>query len=266
MTAGHFQTDRVLQIFLVGIFACSLFIAATACAFEVQGLPGSTWGNVNHSTSGLTGSGGMGWVKQGIDWFIIPGDIVVNTFAEYRYRAREKQKTYYNSHGPVLGLELRKSYFTAGIEYYRERFPKLGETSRSRGFYGTWYYDWNVKSKKVRDLLGVRDLPGSTWGRLYKDINGLTGSGAMGWINQGVNWFTIPGNIIVNTYAEYRYRGRTKEKLYYNAHGPAVGLEFRKDFLRLGVSYYWEKFPELNERSNAAGYYLTWHYSWDLKK
>ncbi len=233
-------------------------------AYEIEGLPGSTWGTVHYDINGLTGSGAMGFVNQGIDWFTLPGGAVVNTYVEYRYRGRTKEKLYYNSNGPAIGLELRKSYFTVGIDYYRERFPKLNETSNNRSLYGTWYYDWQLEKPKKR--FSTLSFPGFSWGRVHYDLGGLTGSGAMGFINQGIDWFTLPGNIVVNTFAEYRYRGRTEQEFFYNTHGPAVGLEFKKAFLRFGISHYWERFQVQNKTSNTAQLYVTWYYSWDLMR
>lgn len=237
-----------------------------AAAFEIEGLPGATWGNVSRENNGLNSANGMGWINQGIDWLKLPGDVVLNTYVEYRYRGRSKEKDYYNTYGPAVGIELKKSYFTLGAEYYREKFPDLPDTSHNRRLYGTWYYDWNVKSESIKNALGVQGLPGSTWGQLSRDTDGLTGSGGMGWINQGIDWFTLPGNIVFNTYAEYRYRSRSKEKEYYNTHGPAVGLEFRKGGIKLGASYYRERYHTLKETYHTKQLYLTWYYNWDLKK
>ncbi len=258
------KITRKLISFTAGVLLW-LTAAVPVYSFEVEGLPGATWGQVTHSVSGITGSGSMGWVRQGIDWFVLPGDIVFDTYAEYRFRQRSDEKLYYNTHGPVVGVEFRKDFLTVGAEYYRERFSELGETSRNKEVYATWYYDWQLGGERLKELLNVQAFPGSTWGRLYHDTDGITGSGGIGWINQGIDWFTIPGDIVVNTYAEYRYRGRSKQELYYDAQGPAVGLEFRKSYFRLGVSYYWERFPELGERSNTAEYYFNWYYDWDLK-
>jgi hypothetical protein len=109
-------------------------------------------------------------------------------------------------------------------------------------------------------------LPGSTWGQLSHDDDNLVGTGAMGYINQGVDWIKLPGEITFNTFAEFRYRLRDKNNDFYNAYGPAVGVEFKKSFFKLGINYYWEQFPSLDERSNKLQFYLSWFYDWDLKQ
>jgi hypothetical protein len=153
------------------------------------------------------------------------------------------------------------------MDYYWVRYPKLGERSSDREFYLNGYYSWDLLNKAQGPVpWGIIGLPGAVWGNATYDIKGLTGSSAMGWINQGIDWITLPGGITFNTYAEYRYRARTKEKEFYNAEGPVVGLEFKKAFFRLGMDYYWERFPQLGERSYSLEYYLTWYLDWDLKK
>jgi hypothetical protein len=254
--------DRGIRI----AFLCGLFLMVSSPASGIEGLPGSTWGNLSHSVQGLTGSSAMGWINQGIDWTTLPGDITFNTYVEYRYRARTKQKEYYNAQGPAIGLEFKKSYFRLGADYYQQRFPKLGETSYNREVYLNGFYDWDL-SRPGRSLpLGIVGFPGAVWGNETYFLNGLTGSGVMGWINQGIDWITLPGGIIFNTYVEYRYRARTKQREYYDAEGPAVGLEFKKASFRLGMDYYWEQFPKLGEgeHSHSLEYYLIWYLDWDL--
>jgi hypothetical protein len=252
------------------VFLCGMLLAVSIPAQGIEGLPGSSWGYLTHSVQGLTGSGGAGWINQGIDWTTLPGDIIFNTYAEYRFRARTEQKDYYNSEGPAIGCELKKSFFRLGMDYYWERFPELDTYSNTREFYLTGYYNWDLNtslntSRKPMPL-GIIGFPGAVWANLTYDVTGLTGSSAMGWINQGIDWIILPGGITLNTYAEYRFRARTKEKDYYDAEGPVIGLEFKKSFFRLGMDYYWERFPKLGEQSHSLEFYLTWYVNWDLKR
>jgi hypothetical protein len=253
-------------LFACLLCGCVLFAGENAGAAE--GYPGSTWGILTRNSNGLTGSGGMGWINQGVDWFTLPGEVMVNTYAEYRYRERTRQYEYFNSQGPAVGLEFKKSFLRLGMDYYWETLPDYpggAQRSHNREYYLAGYYDWDLKKRAVLDLAGITGLPGSIWFNFTYDINDLTGSGGMGWINQGIDWFVLPGNVIFNTYAEYRMRERTKLQDYYNVQGPAVGLEFKKASFRLGADYYWEHYPELGERSNYFEFYLTWYVDWDLK-
>lgn len=116
-----------------------------ARGFEPQGLPGSTWGQATYEAEGLTGPGIQGWVNQGIDWVTLPGDLILNTFGEFRYRSRSRNKTFFNAYGPAVGIEVRRSPFKLGADYYWERFPELGESSNRLQYYLSWYYEWDLK-------------------------------------------------------------------------------------------------------------------------
>lgn len=255
-------------LLIAGAMLAALVLPSGVSAFEVLGCPGSIWGQITHEKNTISGSGIMGFVNQGVDWFNLPGDIVLNTFAEYRYRARTQNQKYYNSNGPAVGIILKKSVFQLGMDFYWEHFSELGETSKNREFFLTWFYTWDLKSPDNPKFLGIKlnGLPGSTWGVLTNDINGINGSGAQFFVNQGVNWTTLPGNIDLVTYAEYRYRARTRNQEYYDAQGPAVGVEFRKSYFTWGMDYYWERLPGLGQREDILQFYLTWYYDWDLKK
>lgn len=117
-----------------------------------------------------------------------------------------------------------------------------------------------------RNAVAIDALPGSTWGTVSQDAENLEGPGAIGYLNQGIDWTTLPGGLVFNTFAELRYRFRGENKTFYNAYGPALGLELRKGSLHLGMDYYWQRFPELDESSNRLRYYLSWYYDWDLKR
>lgn len=114
----------------------------------------------------------------------------------------------------------------------------------------------------------LEGFPGSSWGELSHDVDSYVGSGVMGYVNQGIDWVTLPGNVTLNTYVELRYRSRSRNNDFYDAWGPKVGLEFRRSGLALGVDYYWERFPKADppdDRSDKVQYYLHWYYDWDLK-
>ena len=122
-----------------------------------------------------------------------------------------------------------------------------------------------ILSLPVR-ALSIEGLPGSTWDAFTHDFDSLVGSGAQGYVNQGIDWTTLPGGITFNTFAEFRYRLRTDNNDFYNAYGPALGIELRRPIFKLGADYYWERFPGLDETDAKFQVYLTWYYDWDLKR
>ncbi len=262
----------LLHLYSWCVLLCGITILAATPAHGIEALPGSTWGVLTHTNSDVSGDSFQGWINQGIDWTTLPGGITLNTYAEYRYRAQTDNKQYFNAYGPVLGLEFRKWFLKLGTDYYWQTYPAWpGGTQRSDNheYYLTGYYKWDANKLDSLNSTKIVGLPGSVWFYLTYDAKGLTGSGGQGWINQGIDWFTIPGDITFNTYAEYRYRAQTKQFEYYDAQGPAVGLEFKKSYFKLGADYYWQEYPRWpggTLRSDYLEIYLTWYIDWDLKK
>jgi len=255
----------IRRIFIsAGLLIVLLLHSMPVFALSLQGLPGSTWGNVTHDVDSLVGTGAMGYVNQGIDWVQLPGEITFNTFAEFRYRFRNENKEFYNAYSEAVGLEFKRSPFSLGMDYVWERFPAAGERSDKVQYYLTWFYDWDLK-RAPRGAIKVQGFPGSIWGNVSHDVDSLVGTGAMGYINQGIDWVQLPGEITFNTFTEFRYRFRNENKEFYNAYSEAVGLEFKRSPFRLGMDYVWERFPAVGEQSNKVQYYLSWFYDWDLK-
>ncbi|MBI5636498.1 MAG: hypothetical protein HZA03_00860 [Nitrospinae bacterium] len=255
--------------FLFALFFCAVPMAR---AFEVEGYPGSLWGSLTYDDDKRNGanSAGMGFVNQGIQWFTLPTNAHFVTYAEFRRRARTYHPEYYDTGGPAVGAELRWDYITLGVDYYWERHvydPLVGATSNRLQYYATLYYTWSLADK----LGWAEALPGAVWGQTTYDTDDYSGSSMMGFVNQGIQWFTLPGNIPFITYVEYRHRTRSKNQGYYDTKGPAAGFEFRKSYFTLGADYYWMREldgPQTNTMWAANSHwqvYFTLFIPWDLK-
>ncbi len=252
---------------LGGLLALLLVLLLPSRGLAIEGLPGSTWGEASHDVDSLVGSGAMGYVNQGVDWIVLPGGVAFNTYAEFRYRLRSRNNDFYNAYGPLVGAELRKWIFKAGVDYIWERFPNLSETDNKFQYYLRWYDAWDLKNAvPTLKTLPVAGLSGSIWGELSHDVDSLVGNGAIGYLNQRVDWIVLPGHITLNTFAEFRYRLRSRNNDFYNAYGPAIGVELRQSVFRLGADYFWERYPGLNETDSKVQFYLTWFVDWDLMR
>lgn len=249
---------------LITLIICLLFSSKT---FAITGFPGYTWGVVSDDINGDTGAGISTFVNQGVDWFILPHNITFNTYAEYRYKYRNRDKYWYDSNGPAIGLEFRKTPFSLGAEYFWEKYTEQNKFDPSRRAYLTWYHDWYkyIRRRAMSRWFQIEAFSGSTWGRITYDFEGVTGAGVSTFINQGINWFTLPGEVTFNTYAEYRLSYRTLDKYWNNTRGPALGMEFQKSPFRLGMDYYWETYTEQKITNDRWRVYINWYYGWDLK-
>ena len=104
--------------------------------------------------------------------------------------------------------------------------------------------------------------PGSTYGDLTRNFNGVEGSGTQGWLRQGVTWLR-PKGVDLNTYAEYSWRMRTKNQHYYTAYGPGLMLALEKGPFSFGVEYNWLRYPIASTTSNYASLFGLWYYLTD---
>jgi predicted Zn-dependent protease len=234
----------------------------------IEGLSGSSYGSVTQDLVGSTGLGVSASIKQGIDWIKLPWDIVLSTYGEYKYSTRTSEKRYFDDSGYGVGIEFNKSVFKVGAEYFWDTLTQQNQTKITELLYLSWYHDWTKRiwfDDEEGSWLKMDALSGSTYGKTTHDFAGLTGTSISGYINQGIDWFTLPGGITFNTYAEYRFSFRTKDTLYYNAHGPAVGLEFQKKPFTLGSNWFYQMYPERGIVDRQVGVYLRWYYDWDLK-
>jgi len=248
---------RFIKLFLLVVFLVSTNVEAEE-SFPFA-YPGSSWGKLTRDSDKISGDVTMWNFTQGIDWYRFPGDIILNTFFRFSQRRRTLNTRFYNEEGPTVGIELDKGPLSVGFDYFEEYFTELRETSITREFFSTGFFDWTLGN-----TAGAFEYPGSFWFFANYDLSGLTGSGLMGFVRQGIELYRFPKNITFTAYAEYDYRGRTKERKYYDSNGPMVGLELVKSPFNLGVDYFWETFPALHESSQRFQIYFGWYTSWEL--
>jgi len=138
--------DQVRRTFVTAVAAVTVGAGwcGSAWGLDIEGLPGSTWGHASYEKADIAGPGVLGYVNQGVDWITLPGELTLNTFAELRYRFREDNKEFFNAYGPAIGVELRRSPWHFGMDYYWERYPELSETSNRLQFYVSWFHDWDL--------------------------------------------------------------------------------------------------------------------------
>ena len=234
----------------------------------IVGLPGNIFGNLSHDLHGVTGTGLSATINQGVDWLKLPWDVMLRSYGEIWYRTRTRDSLYYDILGQAVGTELRKSDFRLGGEYISEKYTTQSKRNSGASLFIGWYQDWYkylYDRSEDAGWFNIQSLSGSTYGKLAYDLTGATGTGVSGSINQGIDWLRLPGNILLNSFVEYRYSFRTGDNVYYNEHGPVIGTEFQRSPFRAGIENYWEHDTErhlLNSRTNA---YLKWYYGWDLK-
>ncbi|MBI4349251.1 MAG: hypothetical protein HY553_20605 [Elusimicrobia bacterium] len=241
--------------------------ALPAGAYAPSGYPGSAWARGSRNFDGIEGTGTQGWVRQGVRWLRF-GRLDLNTYAGYAWRFRTQERLYYNVHGPLISAVLEHGPISAGAEYTQQRYPELRETQSDVSVFGSWYWSLDLRSRASRHDSGRRvplGLPFSTWGRVDTHPQGIEGNGTMGWVRQGVDWFTVFG-WTCGTYGMYNWRLRTQNQLYYNAIGPSAGVSLARGGLEIGIEHLWQRHTELRRSDKTFNLYLSWFYGWELKR
>ena len=249
---------------LIPVLAAAVAVPSSAA---ILGLPGSTWGEATRDADNFEGWGSQGNVKQGVDWLKLPGGHVLDTYIGASWRFRDQHTFYYDAWSPLAGAAISRSFYTIGAEYSHTRYTELGQTADQMTAYVSVYQDWCASDSSSRLFgLPVHGYPGDVWGRLTHTFDGYEGTGSQGHVNQGIRWLYLPGGVGVSTIAEYRWQLRALNNTYYDEHGPALGVELRRDGLRAGAQYYWQFLPALAQRHTTLYFYAGWYLAWDLHR
>jgi len=245
-------------------------MTASAWAYSPLGYPGDSWGEGTRDLNGIEGYGTMGFVRQGVDWFDLPGGIPVDTYGEYVWNVRSLNKKYYNGYGPGLGIMFSKSIFDFGVDFNWSEYPGLHQIEDYDTIFTRWYdlWDWSNPAH-IHKIFGIPivGLPLWTWGALFYDLTqNVQGNGTQGYVNQGIDWFKLPwGGAVFDTYAAYNWRLRTLNSAYFNAYGPGLGSQIVVGPFKIGAEYDWFRYPGLSGQFNSFQFFWTWYYNWDLK-
>ena len=241
---------------------------AVSVAYSPHGYPGSVWGSLSQGSGKTEGAGVQGWARQGVRWARLGKKLDLNTYAAHNWRMRTRNKTYYNAIGPSLIAAAEKGAFSAGAEFAWTRYPSLPRNVENYSLFSGWYASRDISKWTGLPSLGSRAplaLPFSTWGKMSYDLHGAEGSGSQGWVRQGVDWLALGRGWKFKTYAAYNWRLRTKNKQYYNVHGPSAGAVLSGRYFDAGSEYYWQKFPQLRRSAKTLNVFLNWYCNWDLK-
>jgi hypothetical protein len=247
------------KLALIGMIAILLgtFIQNDAQAYSPVAYPGAIWNRTAFDFNNVEGFGEQGNLAQGVQWLTLPGDIAFTTFLQYRWRVRTLNQTYYDSHGPTIGVDFAKGIFHFGLQHERQYYPGLSERLEYPSLYLTWYETFKPFGDK---------FPGRTWGRAIDDFHNYEGFGVMGFVAQAVNLYKVSDEINFRAQILYSWRFRTLNDVYYNYHGPAVGVEFAHSRASLGAAYAWDYYTTSKSVFNNLHVYLDFYFDWDLKK
>ncbi len=126
-------------------------------------------------------------------------------------------------------------------------------------------FSWALAAALMLVPMGARadyhplGYPGAVWGSVSQDFSGLEGLGSQGFVQQGVEWARLPADISFKTFAAYRWRLRVRNPDFFNAHGPAVIVQFSKAFIDAGVDLSRQRFPDLDRTVDQDELFAAWY-------
>jgi hypothetical protein len=106
--------------------------------------------------------------------------------------------------------------------------------------------------------------PGSTWGNVSRDFSGFSGYGTQGYVQQGVDWFALPQNVVFDTYVGYGWRDRSNNQHYFNEYGPYAGASLAKGPFKVGGEFAAQTYPPLDETTHDFDVYGSMYWRKDL--
>jgi hypothetical protein len=106
--------------------------------------------------------------------------------------------------------------------------------------------------------------PGSTWGNVGRDLSGFDGNFTSGFVQQGVDWFALPGKLVFDTYGGYSWRARTSNQQFFDVNGPYAGASLSRGPFKVGGEYAAQTYPLLDQTTHDYILYGSVYKSADL--
>lgn len=256
-----------------------VWLALPSSAPAIEGLPGSTWGNIYEEFPHPGGNDTIlnGWVRQGVAWkrWDMGGDttLVLDTYATVRYYWDSRGFDWFNDFGPGGGVSLDLSApsgpsISGGAEYIYQMNYTSGTQQPYTNLFLNWYHWWDIREN---------NFPGSTWGDLLWKIPTHHGENDVlleGWIKQGIvlkRWQAGSQTFVLDPYVTARYRYDSLGLDWNNYIGPGGGIALEMEssngpLLSWGVEYDYQKNISGGSNVNRIEAYMRWYAWWDLKK
>jgi hypothetical protein len=138
---------------LYALVVLGFTIHATGPASAIEGLRGSTWGDLRWDLPEEVDNDLIlkGWIRQGVDWTRV-GPATLSTYATVRYAWDSRGLDWNNSIGPGVGVALdawsSKGFAgTLAVEYLMDHFYETDRTEQKVVIYMGWYGMWDLKGK-----------------------------------------------------------------------------------------------------------------------
>ena len=269
---------------LAVMLSCSAFLGAPpAMAQNGMPMPGSTWGNIRFPSSAQPAESDNillnGAIEQGVDFFPITKDTVINFFGRVDYRWDTEEFDFNRKILLGVGFKLRHYFsdtfvMSLGAKYEIDKRFVVERSSDGILLFGQWFGSWHVPNSDHDPASGSGPLayPGLTWGEIrYPGSQDPIEESSMvfeGYTEQGVDWANWGRWGTFNFYGNLDYIVDTEEIEWNNLFAVGVGVKLKKLvgrnlLLQYGIEATRERYWVTDETLDVIFVYLNWSAWWD---
>ena len=262
---------------------CLAVVPGTVLAQKSLPTPGSTWGEIHFPGSALPEDSNNlileGAVEQGVDFFPITKDTVLNFFGSLDYSVDTEGFDWYRRLELGVGFRLRH-YITdtvvvsAGVKYEVEKYFVDERTSHGLELFSRWFGSWQLpgSNRYTDETARPLGLPGVSWGEIRYpgtqqplDENNLIFDA---YVEQGVDWVKWDRWGTFNFYANLDFITDTEDLPWNNSIAYGVGVKLKKlvgsnVLLQFGVEAVHERRWISDQDNDVILVYLNWSGWWD---
>jgi len=269
---------------LAVMLLCSAFLGTPpAMAQNSMPMPGSTWGNIRFPSSAQPAESDNillnGAIEQGVDFFPITKDTVINFFGRVDYRWDTEEFDFNRKILLGVGFKLRHYFsdtfvMSLGAKYEIDKRFVVERSSDGILLFGQWFGSWHVPNSDHDPASGSGPLayPGLTWGEIrYPGSQDPIEESSMvfeGYTEQGVDWANWGRWGTFNFYGNLDYIVDTEEIEWNNLFAVGVGVKLKKLvgrnlLLQYGIEATRERYWVTDETLDVIFVYLNWSAWWD---
>jgi len=278
------ERRRVAKAVLMTVVLCAVvLITVPALAQKILPTPGSTWGEIRYPGSAQPEDSENlileGAVEQGVDFFPITKDTVLNFFGRVDYTLDTEGLDWNRKLKLGTGVKLRH-YFSntaviaVGVKYEIDRRFVDDRTMDGFQLFSNWFGSWQLPNTHDGSSDPVRPLafPGLTWGEVrYPGSQDPVESDDIifeGYTEQGVDWVNWGRWGTFNFYANLDYIADTEKLEWNNSIAYGVGVKLKKligsnVLLQFGIEVARERRWVSDQTEDVIFVYLNWSSWWD---
>ncbi|MCK5662132.1 MAG: hypothetical protein KAI17_01530 [Thiotrichaceae bacterium] len=276
-----FSSSLISPLLFSILSIASILVTIPAKAEKILGTPGNTWGEIRFPGSAQPEDKHNliieGAVEQGIDFYRLSSDSVLNIFSKLDYTSDTEGYDWNRKLKLGAGVKLRHylsdtTVIAFGAKYEIDKRFVDDRTMDGFQLFSNWYGTWDLPNVNSSDSGRAMSFPGITWGEIrYPGSQAPSEDNDIileGYVEQGVDWMKLDTLGTINFYANLDYITDSKELDWNNSITSGVGIKLKKVIgsnllLEFGIEAAHERRWVSDQTDNVVFVYLNWSSWWD---